>query len=160
MFNVRKSLDARLAGKPCSHLHADQPERDGGRSTGGRVRGRERGHRPHRPDRETPWYQATRSIQRYVILEQKSIGAAVFARREGDWIATALTEENTLAMPEMGIEVPLIEFYAGLEFTEPTDQGRTDGPGGCAAASSTQVSATARPRTPMPLANFAAYDSW
>lgn len=66
-------------------------------------------------------YQATASIQRYVILEQNSIGAAVFARKNEDWIATALTEDDTLSMPEIGIEIPLTAFYAGLEFpTEAT----------------------------------------
>ena len=44
-------------------------------------------------------YQATPSIQRYVILEQKSIGPSVFTRRDNDWIATALTEGDTLRMP-------------------------------------------------------------
>jgi len=34
-------------------------------------------------------YQATPSIQRYVIVEQKSIGLSVFTRRESNWHATA-----------------------------------------------------------------------
>ena len=70
-------------------------------------------------------YQATASIQRYVILEQKSIGVAVFARKGDDWIATALTEENTLVMPEIGIEVPVAEFYANLEFSAPAEEAAT-----------------------------------
>lgn len=59
-------------------------------------------------------YQATGSIQRYVILEQTSIGAAVFARRAADWIASVATEGEILALPEIGIEVPLAEFYTSL----------------------------------------------
>jgi Uma2 family endonuclease len=140
-FNVRKSLDTRLAGQPCrpwgpnvkiltpgkarypdalvtctptnpSATVVDQPV----------VVFEVVSEDTARTDRieKLREYQATPSIQRYVILEQKSIGAAVFTRRGEDWIATALTEENTLAMPEIGIEVPVSEFYAGLEFTEPT----------------------------------------
>ena len=37
-------------------------------------------------------YQATESIQRYVILEQDSIAATVFTRQGTDWIAHVLTE--------------------------------------------------------------------
>jgi len=59
-------------------------------------------------------YQATASIQRYVILEQKSIGAALFTRRSEDWIATALTEGDVLTMPEIGVSIPLDEIYADL----------------------------------------------
>jgi len=60
-------------------------------------------------------YQATPSIQRYVILEQNSIGATVFARQDDRWIGFALIEGDTLQMPEIGIEVPMAEFYAGVE---------------------------------------------
>jgi Uma2 family endonuclease len=67
-------------------------------------------------------YRAAESIQRYVILEQTGIGAAVFARHGAGWIATALTEGDTLAMPELGIAVPLAEFYAGLEFPAEPEQ--------------------------------------
>ncbi len=52
-------------------------------------------------------YQATPSIQRYVILEQDSIAAMVFARHGDDWIGTALTEADTLQMPEIGIELAI-----------------------------------------------------
>lgn len=61
-------------------------------------------------------YQAAASIQRYVILEQTSIGAAVFVRKNENWIATGLTEGDILSMPEIGIEIPPTAFYAGLEF--------------------------------------------
>lgn len=61
-------------------------------------------------------YQATQSIQRYIILEQASIGVAVFARQDENWIATALTEGDTVAMPEIGVDIALKDFYAGLEF--------------------------------------------
>jgi len=61
-------------------------------------------------------YQAVASIQRYVILEQKTIAATVFERRDDMWTAFAITEEDTLRMPEIEIEVPLAELYESLDF--------------------------------------------
>ncbi len=61
-------------------------------------------------------YQATASIQRYIILEQDSIAATVFSRMGADWIARAHTEGDVLQMPEIGIELPLSEIYADMEF--------------------------------------------
>jgi Uma2 family endonuclease len=63
-------------------------------------------------------YQATPSIRRYVILEQKSIGATVFAREENFWSALPLAEGDTLDLPEIDASIPLAEFYAGLEFSK------------------------------------------
>jgi Uma2 family endonuclease len=63
-------------------------------------------------------YQATPSIQRYVILEQDSIGATVFERRHETWAASTLTEGDHLSMPEIGIEIPLTELYADLRRSE------------------------------------------
>ena len=57
-------------------------------------------------------YQATQSILRYVILEQDSIGATVFERRDGSWIAATLTDGDHLVMPEIGVDLPLAELYA------------------------------------------------
>jgi Uma2 family endonuclease len=59
-------------------------------------------------------YQATPTIQCYVILEQKSIGAMVFSRQAGIWSAAALTEDDTLDLPQIGVTVPLSAFYAGV----------------------------------------------
>ena len=58
-------------------------------------------------------YRAVSSIRRYVILEYTSVGLLVFARTNGtdDWTATALTAEDTLHMPEIGIEISVAELY-------------------------------------------------
>lgn len=58
-------------------------------------------------------YAAVASIRRYVILESTGVGATVFERASGDvaWTATALTAEDTLRMPEIGIEMPVAELY-------------------------------------------------
>ena len=63
-------------------------------------------------------YAATASVQRYVMLEQDRVAATVFARAGDDWVGHVLLEDATLAMPEIGIEVPLVELYEGLTFEE------------------------------------------
>jgi Uma2 family endonuclease len=62
-------------------------------------------------------YRAVPSIRRYVILEHLDIGLTVFSRAEGtaDWTATALTATETLDMLELGIAVPVQEFYKGVD---------------------------------------------
>ncbi|MGA3401935.1 MAG: Uma2 family endonuclease [Acetobacteraceae bacterium] len=75
-------------------------------------------------------YQATESIQRYVILEQDSIAATVFARHGSDWDARALTAGDVLRMPEIDVESPLSDIYADLSFdTEETEGASGDAPG-------------------------------
>lgn len=62
-------------------------------------------------------YRAVASIRRYVVLEYRSVGLTVFSRSNGptDWTATTLTAEDTLDMPELGIAVPVQEFYRGVD---------------------------------------------
>jgi Uma2 family endonuclease len=63
-------------------------------------------------------YASTPSVQRYVILEQDRVAATVFERVADDWVGHILLEDAILAMPEIGIEVPLAEFYEGLAFED------------------------------------------
>ena len=65
-------------------------------------------------------YRAVATLCRYVLLEHAGIGLQVFARpaADADWTATALTEGDTLALPELGIEVPVAEFYQDVVFGE------------------------------------------
>jgi len=63
-------------------------------------------------------YQATPSIQRYVILEQDSIAAMVFFRHGNDWTATALTDADVLRMPEIDIELELADIYADADLPD------------------------------------------
>lgn len=58
----------------------------------------------------------TPSIQRYVMLEQELIGATVFARAGDDWVGHVLGADAVLEMPEIGVSVPLIELYEGVDF--------------------------------------------
>jgi Uma2 family endonuclease len=68
-------------------------------------------------------YQAVPSIRRYVILEHTSVGLVVHSRATGDdpWVAAALTTGDILRMPEIGIEVPIAEFYQGTGAMPPEE---------------------------------------
>ena len=67
-------------------------------------------------------YQATPSIQRYVVLEQDRIAATVFARAGEDWIGHILTGDKMLRMPEIGIALPLSELYEGIDLEPEPDE--------------------------------------
>jgi Uma2 family endonuclease len=60
-------------------------------------------------------YEATPSIRHYVMLEQTAIAATVFSREGEAWRGRLLRGEAPLGFPELGIDVPLAEFYQGLE---------------------------------------------
>ena len=66
-------------------------------------------------------YEATPSIQHYVILEQDSIAATVFSRLGSTWLARVLTDGDVLQMPEIGIELLLGDIYADVSL--PTPEG-------------------------------------
>ncbi len=67
-------------------------------------------------------YRATPSIRRYVILQQTHAGALVFAREGEDWIAETLSgDDAVLRMPEIGVEIPLAEFYLDVELVGEAD---------------------------------------
>lgn len=61
-------------------------------------------------------YRLTPSIRRYVMLEQTRRAATVFARAGDDWAGHVLTGDAVPAMPEIGVDLPLAEVYAGIEF--------------------------------------------
>ena len=44
------------------------------------------------------------------------MAATVFERAGSDWIGHLVTGETMLAMPEIGVELPLAGLYAGVEF--------------------------------------------
>jgi Uma2 family endonuclease len=72
-------------------------------------------------------YQATPSIRRYVILEQDSIAAMAFERQGDNWIVRTLIDGDTLAMPEIGVDLTLADIYADValpEITDVTDDAR------------------------------------
>jgi len=62
-------------------------------------------------------YRATASIKRYVMLSQESISAVIYERVGDQWVGSLVTNPTAaLAMPELGIELPLAALYDGLEF--------------------------------------------
>lgn len=63
-------------------------------------------------------YAAAASVLRYVVLAQDEIGGTMFERAGADWTGRLLRHEDMIRMPELGIEVPLVELYSGLDFAE------------------------------------------
>ena len=65
-------------------------------------------------------YAAVPSIRRYVILESSGIGLTVMERSAPDqvWQTIVLTSDDVLRMPEIGIEVPVSEFYEDITFPD------------------------------------------
>jgi len=61
-------------------------------------------------------YRLTPSIRRTVMLEQARRAATVFARAGDDWVGHVMMGDAVLAMPEIGVELPLAKVYAGIAF--------------------------------------------
>jgi Uma2 family endonuclease len=61
-------------------------------------------------------YHATPSVCRYIMLDQDGISATVYIRSGDAWKAELLVTDSILAMPEIGIELPLAELYEGVVF--------------------------------------------
>ena len=51
------------------------------------------------------------------MLSQESISAVIYERVGDEWVGSLVTNPTAvLAMPELGIELPLAALYDGLEF--------------------------------------------
>jgi Uma2 family endonuclease len=72
-------------------------------------------------------YEATPSVRRYVMLEQDSAAAVVYARAGESWTHEILLADSSLALPEIGLDFPLAELYEGVEFETPAEDGSTGG---------------------------------
>lgn len=59
-------------------------------------------------------YRDTPSVQHYVLLEQGHQAATVFSRMGEKWMGIVVTGDEILALPEIGIELPLEELYRGI----------------------------------------------
>ena len=62
-------------------------------------------------------YEALPSVRRYVVLQQDRIGGMMFERVNDDWIGHILRADAVLHMPEIGIELPIAEFYERVDFS-------------------------------------------
>jgi Uma2 family endonuclease len=143
-FNLRKALDARLAGKPC---------RPHGPNIKILVDGCARypdavvACRPQAPDAtviddpvvvfevlsdgttkthlidKNREYRATPSILRYVILHQTHRAAIGFVRRGEDWLSEIVVGgKATLRLPEIDAEIPLDDLYADVKLPDDADR--------------------------------------
>ncbi len=64
-------------------------------------------------------YHAVASIRRYVLVEQTGVAITVHARRGDEpWVTTVLGEGDVLALPEIGIEIPVAAIYDEVTFEE------------------------------------------
>lgn len=68
-------------------------------------------------------YRSIPSVRRYVMLEQDEALATVVARTGTGWTIDQVDAAGTLAMPEIGVELPLAELYEGVGL----DAGPTQG---------------------------------
>lgn len=64
-------------------------------------------------------HRATPSVRRYVILDQEAIRATVFAREGEEWLGRILRAGDALALPKIGITMPLNELYEGVDLGAP-----------------------------------------
>ena len=71
-------------------------------------------------------YAATPSVRRYVRLEPDRIAATVFARIDGAWRGLLLGECEMLRLPEIGLDLPLADLYAGLDLPADPDAAARD----------------------------------
>ncbi len=69
-------------------------------------------------------YQATPSVQRYVMLEQDGVSATVYARSGETWTHEILIADSVLFLPEIGVELPLAELYEGIVFEAQDQSGQ------------------------------------
>lgn len=60
-------------------------------------------------------YAATPSVRRYILLAQDVMGGTMFERVGEDWIGHVLGPDSLLRMPEIDMDVPIAEFYEGVE---------------------------------------------
>jgi Uma2 family endonuclease len=140
--NLHRALYARLRGGPCEPLGPDAGVQTVGQAvrypdaliTCSEVEGSARvvpgvvvvfevlSYSTSRTDRivKLREYAGVPTIRHYVILESTSIDLTVMERERPDevWRVTTLTNDDVLRMPEIGIEIPVTEFYEDVSFPE------------------------------------------
>jgi Uma2 family endonuclease len=62
-------------------------------------------------------YCGISSVRRYVILEQDRMSVTVHERVGENWTVYPLAADGLLALPEVGIELPIAEPYEGVELS-------------------------------------------
>ncbi len=64
-------------------------------------------------------YRALPSVQRHILLDQDQAIATIYARTGAEWVVTQLIAADTLVMPEIGIDIPMADVHADVEFPAP-----------------------------------------
>jgi Uma2 family endonuclease len=72
-------------------------------------------------------YSASPSVQRYIVLTQDAVSGTMFERVAIDWVGHLLGADSVLRMPEIEIELPLVELYDVVDVT-PVEPGLTAAP--------------------------------
>ena len=69
-------------------------------------------------------YADTPSVKRYVMLEQAAIAGTMFERsaETGAWVGSLLRPDTVIAMPEIDVELPVADLYAGLDLPAVPDE--------------------------------------
>ena len=57
------------------------------------------------------------------MLEQESVNAVVYVRSGEAWTHEILVADFILALPEIGIDLPVAELYEGIVFEEQDQPG-------------------------------------
>jgi hypothetical protein len=70
-------------------------------------------------------YRDTPSVQRSVVLEQHRQAATRFARDGEDWVGHVVSGDVTLAVPEIGTELPLVELHEDVTLPGPEQAAPT-----------------------------------
>jgi hypothetical protein len=66
-------------------------------------------------------------VQRYIVLTQDAVSGTMFERVAIDWVGHLLGADSVLRMPEIEIELPLVELYDVVDVT-PAEPGLTAAP--------------------------------
>ena len=61
-------------------------------------------------------YRSLPSVQRYAMIEQDEMLVTIIARTDTGWSFEILDANGTIAMPEIGIAIPMADLYEGLTF--------------------------------------------
>ncbi len=66
-------------------------------------------------------YQGIPSVRQYIVLAQERMSATVLTRVGETWATLTPGAQDTLAMPEIGIECTVAELYEGVKFPAEKD---------------------------------------
>jgi Uma2 family endonuclease len=69
-------------------------------------------------------YRAVPSIRRYVVVEYDSAALTLYSRPEAGaaWTSTPLTADAVLVLLEVGIEIPVLEFFTNTDLATSTTE--------------------------------------